>query len=265
MNTLESQNILLIGLPGSGKSRVAERLNNQFACSKLTDADLILENHQIEFTRPGCFEWQDFIKTPNNHSSYAVWCVVDIRSILPGDDSSWLHTQLQRLLKISDGIVFTFSEESSLDDQAWWGKWVAQNRPENSSLPVVRMLNHTLPVSFNGFTKTNDTQASSLEARESVKNVSEKIECFHFKLERVVLDHLLMVLDNARQNLGMNITRVVGTLKTLEYQNLVAIEGTPYRWDTFAAESDDQLGQLTISGVNLEKAWLSEMIQACKA
>ncbi|MDX1352197.1 MAG: hypothetical protein R3254_04240 [Thiomicrorhabdus sp.] len=264
MSVLASQNIVLVGLPGAGKTTVAGALNEQFACSVLHESDCSEDGHSLKFTRPGCFEWQEIMKPPVCSDEYVVWCVIDIRSTLPAQNADWLAQSLQNLLKVSDGVLFTFSENSSLDTQAWWNKWLTKNRCVNGGLPTARMFNNGLPQQFNGFTKFVTDMDNAKKETCSEYEVAPDVEHFHFEVECVVLDHLLMVLDNARQNLAMKITRVVGTLKTLEYQNLVAIEGTPYRWDTYAAKTDKQVGQLKISGIGLDQAWLNEMIQACR-
>ena len=277
---LESQNIVLVGLPGSGKSLVAESLHRQFDCSVLDEQSVSVNNQYIEFTRPGIFEWLDLSHLPILSEQYFVYCVIDIRSVLLNHTHQWPQQVLQQLLNLADGVVFSFTENSSLSDQAWWNQWLAQNSPLKR-LPVVRLLNQNLPKEFKGFEKQNNPILKKSEVEtQSTQNKQwlplTEVQCFDFYIERVMLDHLLMVLDNARQNLQTNITRVTGVVNTFEYQNLVQLEGTPYRWDTFAADQsfcDDQkkhldrdvkVGQITVCGTGINQNWLAELIQACK-
>ena len=296
IRTLNAQNILLIGLPGSGKSRVANVLKSDFDCEVLSEKDVLLKKQAIEFTRPGVFEWQAMnngseLVNMKTDSNTFIWCVVDVRSVLSSDESAWANVQLRNQLAISDGVVFTFTEQSALDDQAWWNRWVAQHtsvqllktqadikpineKPANTEQPtkdqtikIARMLNNHLPVNFSGFEKRSIPWVLS-QKKSSDSSAYSSIICFEVPLKRVLLDHLLMVLDNAKQSLGMNITRVFGTVQTLEYQNLVAIEGTPNRLDTFAAKvTQDIQGNssvLILCGVDLNQKLLIEMIQACQ-
>ncbi|WP_321326654.1 hypothetical protein [Thiomicrorhabdus sp.] len=282
MSSIQNQNIVLLGLPGSGKSKVAQALQNQFGCKVLFKEDVKVENKQIQFTRPGSYEWHDLDCLPDlltqnlggiGFCDVHVYCIIDIRSVLPMETLLWANNMLQKMINVADGIVFSFSENSSLNDQAWWGSWI-KKQTANSQIPIVRMLNQNLPSNFSGFEKravgqvnvADDVTVDNKGLDNSTNNqlTEQKNECFDFTLERVMLDHLLMVLDNARQNHGINITRVTGVLNTFEYANLVQIEGTPYRWDTFAADSEEKIGTLTVCGTGLNQAWLTEMIQACK-
>ncbi|MEA1988587.1 MAG: hypothetical protein U9N57_05175, partial [Pseudomonadota bacterium] len=64
MSELSSKNIVLLGLPGSGKTRVAHSLQSQFGCKLLNDDFCDLEKAGFKFTRPGSFEWNDFLILP---------------------------------------------------------------------------------------------------------------------------------------------------------------------------------------------------------
>lgn len=257
---LATQSIVLLGLPGCGKSRLAESLKQQFACQLHGNS---IELAQLQTTRPGCFEWQDFLNPPQLSLNQQAWCVIDVRSVLP--ESSWLESRLVELLTISDGIIFSFVESASLDDQAWWNAWLNQvfatlNKPKP---PIVRWLNQQFPADFAGFSQIESTPLQQLNATDN-NDKALQIETYRFTVGKIVLDHLLMGLDNSRQNLGMKITRVTAVVETLEYENLVQIEGSAYRWDMFAAEAGIRPGSLAISGVGLDQAWLSELVKACE-
>ncbi|BCN93858.1 hypothetical protein THMIRHAM_16430 [Thiomicrorhabdus immobilis] len=264
---IDVQNIVLLGLPGSGKSHVAAALQQQFGCHLLASTDCQLEGSVLAFNRPGCLEWQDFLNLPikqgDQQDTQSFWCVIDVRSVLPATGFEWLEEHLSRLLAIADGVVFTFTEAASLDEQAWWGQWV-KNHSSNAKKPIVRLMNQLLPVSFSGFAsiQMDGLQFDKLNQQEAA--LYQQSASYQFDVDRVVLDHLLMGLDSSRHNLAMRITRVKAIVRTLEYANLVVIEGTPYRWDTYAAETEQGLGKVEISGIGLDQAWLKQLIDAAK-
>jgi len=261
VSDLASQNIVLLGLPGSGKSKVAQSLVQQFNCNLLSEVG---ESHNLNEPE-GCVEWQDFLQLPSKNlkSNQQFWCVIDVRSTLDSHmnvHASWLETELKKILAISDGIVFSFVEAASLDEQAWWSQWLAKNITIKK--PIARWMNQQFASGFTGF----ETQETKQDKSDTV-NVgpsSEEIESYHFSVKRIVLEHLLMGLDNSKQNLAMKIMRVTGRVDTFEYENLVDIEGSAYRWDTFAATSDKEVGQIVVSGVGLDQAWLSQIINAAQ-
>ena len=264
MSELASKNIVLIGLPGSGKTRVAQSLHSQFGCELLIDDLCELKKTDFQFTRPGSLEWNDFLNLPAKSLKQEVWCVIDVRSPLPESGAKWLQQVLMDMLSVADGVVFTFIESASLDNQAWWSKWVVNHSTAVLTKPIVRWMNQSFPADFKGFDlateKGGNVNPSTVDKLE--KTDLQRVETFCFSAERIVLDHLLMGLDNSRQNLAMKIYRVKGVVQTVEYSNWVAIEGSAYRWDTFAAESDVGVGELQISGVELDQAWLSQIVKA---
>jgi len=264
MSELASKNIILLGLPGSGKTRVAQSLHGQFGCELLIDDSCRLEKANFEFTRPGSFEWSDFLNLPEKQVNQEIWCVVDVRSSLPEIGAEWLKQALIDMLSVADGVVFAFVEAASLDNQAWWSKWIVNHSTVAVKKPIVRWMNQTFPADFKGFElATGQDESFNPSSADKLKQTDlQKVETFSFSVERIVLDHLLMGLDNSRQNLTMKICRVKGVVQTVEYSNLVAIEGSAYRWDTFAAESDVRLGELQILGIGLDQAWLTQIVKA---
>jgi energy-coupling factor transporter ATP-binding protein EcfA2 len=260
VHILATQSIVLLGLPGCGKSKVAKSLNKQFSVSlygEITESDL------MQSTRPGCFEWQNFTKPPKPEKDAQVWCVIDVRSTLP--DSSWLEGYLTQLLSTADGIVFSFVEQASLQEQAWWNKWLTQvfRQLNRKKPPITRWLNQEFPSGFTGFSKM-EVVSSELSDNPLYEHSAMQIETFRFEVGKVVLDHLLMGLDNSRQNLGMKITRVLGVVETLEYENLVELQCSALRWDMYASESEKPTGFIEISGIELDQAWLSQIVHASK-
>ena len=233
-----AQTLCLSGLPGSGKHRVKKALLAQKtfeANSVLVDSELS-EDAQVE----------------------QLWCVIDIRSTLNGVQDKTVEPFLQALIKKSSGVVFNFSEAADLESQSFWSRWVRQ---QCADMPIVRVLNQQFPKDWSGF----DCHKLNRPAQFTKADFLLKpIETYEFDVDSVSLDHLLMGLDNSKQNLGMQIWRVQALLTTFEYENLVAIEGTPNRWDTYAGEPApaQKSGWIKIQGFNLEQAWLNELIQA---
>jgi len=264
MSELAFKKIVLLGLPGSGKTRVAQSLHSQFGCELLIEDLCELTKNDVQFTRPGSLEWNAFLNLPVKQANQEVWCVIDVRSPLPEIGAEWLQQVLTDMLSVADVVVFTFVEAAALDSQAWWSKWVVNHSTAGIKKPIVRWINQRFPVDFKGFDfaheQDDSVNPSPLDQLEQAD--LPQVKTFHFSVERIVLDHLLMGLDNSRQNLAMKICRVKGVVQTVEYSNLVAIEGSAYRWDTFAAESETEQGQLQISGVGLDQAWLTQIIKA---
>jgi len=261
MSDLASQNIVLLGLPGSGKTKVAQSLVQQFNCTILNELNAPYNSNEQE----GCVEWQDFLQLPSKNlkSNQQFWCVIDVRStldLLLNVHATWLEDELKKMVAISDGVVFSFVEAASLGEQAWWSQWLVKNT--TTKKPIARWMNQQFSSDFTGFDTKGTIQSKS--GKEDFEALSEKNQSYHFSVNRIVLDHLLMGLDNSKQNLAMKIMRVTGRVDTLEYENLVEIEGSAYRWDTFAATSDKEVGQITVSGIGLDQAWLSQIIRAAQ-
>ena len=233
--------LVITGLPGSGKTRVIQSLQNQL-------------------TRPGYFESQDLSDLKQVTLPYQILCVIDVRAPLVSGRDDWLEARLQQLLLSAEGIIFSFLESSALDDQAWWNRWVALNA---GHLPIVRWLNQSFPAGWQCFPAKDDALKV---VTESVSTAVSPLQTFEFTVGRICWEHLLFGLDSSKQNLGMKIARVKGIVQTLEYENKVAIEGSATRWELFAVDQEDLpvdvLGRLQIQGVNLDPAWLDEIIKA---
>lgn len=276
MSTLNQQAILLTGLPGAGKSRVAQSLSQQFECKLET-----LDSAALEKTvQPGCMEWQSTERFPERRAGQQQWCVIDIRSPIP-DQGVWIEELLAQFVARADGIVLTFAEETELNQQAWWNHWLTQvsQRMGMPSLPVVRWFYQQFPPEFSGFDDRN-TEVQQTDFPCPVANLRR----YRYHVGRIMLDHLLMGLDNSMRALGMRITRVKATVETFEYDNLIVIEGTPYSLKTFAADEplkmasnlpvsqvqilpvkqQLELGMIEIEGMGLQKDWLDQLVQASR-
>lgn len=232
--------LVITGLPGSGKTRVIQSLENNL-------------------TRPGCFETPDLADLKQVTPPYQILCVIDVRAPLVSGRDDWLEARLQQLLRSSNGIIFSFLESAALDDQAWWNKWVALNA---GHLPIVRWLNQSFPAAWQGF----PVKASLLPSMPELSKELTLLQLYEFSVGRLCWEHLLFGLDSSKQNLGMKIARVRGVVQTLEYENNVAIEGSATRWELFAADEKslqtEVLGRLQIQGVDLDRAWLDEIVKA---
>ncbi len=239
-----SVSLVITGLPGSGKTRVIESLRNQL-------------------TRPGYFESQDLSDLNQVSMPYQTLCVIDVRTPLISGSDDWLAERLQQLLLAADGIIFSFLEAASLDDQAWWNKWAALNA---GHLPIVRWLNQSFPVGWLGFPIENVLMQS---AQDDLSKSVKPLQAYEFSVDRICWEHLLFGLDSSKQNLGMKISRVTGVVQTIEYENKVTIEGSATRWELFAADEKELATALTdkvqIQGLDLDQAWLDEIIKASLA
>lgn len=236
-----SVSLVITGLPGSGKTRVIQSLQNKL-------------------TRPGYFESQDLSNLNQVTLPYQLLCVIDVRAPLVSGRDDWLESRLQQLLLSSEGIIFSFLESAALDDQAWWNRWVAKNA---GHLPIVRWLNQSFPTGWQGF-PIKDVALKMTTERLSAGVTP--LQTYEFSVGRICWEHLLFGLDSSKQNLGMKIARVKGLVQTIEYENKVAIEGSATRWELFAADEKKIpvgiLGSLQIQGVDLDRNWLDEIVKA---
>lgn len=222
-----SSPLCLLGWPGAGKTRLLKALQS--------NKTLILRE------APGLvFDVSD---------SEQAWVVIDARS--PIEDEA----ALGQLIKAGDAIVLMFWQEVSLDHQAWW---LAQLKQVAPSKPFATCLYENLA----------EARINSLLAapKTAVQPDWPELQSFEFVLPKVVLEHLMFVLDTAKQNLGVEFWRVQAVLDTQEYVNPVALEGTFLRWDTFAADKGvTQMGHIRILGRGLNQDDLNTWLQACHA
>lgn len=219
--------ICLLGWPGAGKTRLLKGLQANQSL-KLREA-------------PGLvFDVRD---------DEQAWVVIDARS--PIEDSA----ELTQLINAGDAIVLMFWQEVALDYQAWWLEQLKQIAPQK---PYATCLYESLP----------DARIKTLlqAPKTAVQPDWPELHSFEFVLPKVVLEHLMFVLDTAKQNLGVEFWRVQAVLSTQEYVNPVALEGTRLRWDTFGANNECiQIGQIRIMAQGLNEADLTTWLHACHA
>jgi hypothetical protein len=264
-------NVALVGLPGSGKSRVLSSLLK----------------HPWFITRPGQVrEINGFgeraateslaLKAASFAQDGQVWCVLDVRKPLLAGRDEWVEQALLQLLSQAHGVVLTFLEDADLTQQAWWNHWLKRHV---ATLPVVRWLNQGFAERWAGFAPDTSANKVANKVITDALILPAPWQRFEFDLPRVCLEHLLMGLDASKTNLGMAIWRVQGVVNTLEYQNAIAIEGTPTQLRTYAAadvlqdapsseqvneQASEQvkIGHLVIEGFGLDQAWLTQIVMA---
>lgn len=245
------ESIALVGLPGSGKSRIQQAL--VASQTSLTAGQAVLAQ-DLKIVEVGEKNEQD------DQSFDLVLCVIDVRSTLVADRDDWLEAQLQDMLSSSHAVIFNFLEASSLDDQSWWGSWIKVNASE---LTVFRVLNGKLSDSL--FSLLSDCLPSrGTRTGGDPSKVLPQLawDSFEFEVGPISLEHLLFGLDSSKQNLGMKIARVTGVVETIEYANLVELQGSALRWDSYAAAQDAVAGKISIVGQGLDRSWLQEIIKA---
>jgi len=244
--------IVVTGLPGCGKTGVVNSLVEQFGCQAINH-EALTEAHN------GVLDWDGFfpIAASVQQMDRQIWCVIDARSTLE-DEPDWVAEALAEKLKIADAVVFSFVENASLQQQSWWNRWLAEQVEvlSRETIPVVRCFYQQFPQGFDGFNVESKHKTSM--------NGFETPQRYEFEVGSVMLDHLLMGLDNSRRNLGMKIVRTEGVLETFEFDNLIVLQGTPYRLDTFAADEVAEPGWLKISGYDLDREWLKQLIDASR-
>ncbi|GKT11678.1 MAG: hypothetical protein ISEC1_P0647 [Thiomicrorhabdus sp.] len=242
------ESIALLGLPGSGKSRIEQALLESQA-SQTADNIILAQNVKVVEVSGQIIQGKQA-----DQSFDLVLCILDVRSTLLAGRDDWLEVQLKEMLAASHAVIYNFLEASSLDEQSWWGRWIKINAPE---LSVFRVLNGVLPDSL--FSLFSSFEQGGYPPKKLPQQAWQN---FEFEVGCISLDHLLFGLDSSKQNLGMKIARVTGVVETLEYDNLVTLEGSALRWDMFAAKQSAASGVITIQGQALDQAWLEELIKA---
>ncbi|MBF6058573.1 GTP-binding protein [Thiomicrorhabdus heinhorstiae] len=252
-----AQLFVVTGLPGSGKQRFAAFLSEHLDLKEWRDDENNADDSGFFAIDRGIQPPFQAFEEPEGYSC-RVLCVVDARSEPPRTEGQWVYQRLDSLLQSSDALVLAFADEVSLLDHNRWSLFIKHNYPD---IKVLRWGRHGL---------------DSMQFLSPPMNLQDKLQhwqaaqmqVLHFQLGKVVLDHLVMVLDNARRSLGMQIYRAKGVFHTLEYENLVALEAGVERIDTYAADNQDfdqsGLGKLCLQGIDLDSSWLESMLHACR-
>lgn len=225
-----SFDVLLLGLPGCGRSRFSQAL--------------IAHSQKHQMPTPVCMKSLEV----GSQAEKRVWTLIDIRSELHHAEA---ESYLLACLAQSSAVVFLFAESADLTTQAFWQNWLKR---QGIDLPVLRWFSQTFTDDWHWQSFGDDV----LVNQSALPKLS--LQSMAFELGTVSLEHLLFGLDSIKQNLGVELWRVKASVQTQEYVNPVSIEGTINRWDTYAAEQ--ATGKLTILGTSLDKTLLTEIVEA---
>lgn len=241
--TLEQRaGILLTGLPGSGKKRIRRAL-----CEIMPNVTLRIVPDEIEAAEAA--------------NRGVIWCVVDARADFESERDAVALKCLSELLASAQGVVLNFCEAADLTQQSRWVQWIKLHQPQ---LPLVRVTQGRFPQAWQGFTQLCSAAAMQTQQAGFKPVCLQTMQTHRFEVKRLYLQHLLMGLDAFKRNWSLPIWRVRGVFETFEYVNRVAIEGTPFGVDTYAADEAQACGWLEISGLELPEQRLRELVDACQ-
>lgn len=218
-------NLLLIGLPGSGKSRVYRALEYLLPveCS-------VRESIGFDFS------------IRDNEQAWLIW---DAREGFDYYDPEWLRAFFSQ----SHVLVVNF--------------WTALDLTQQS------MFKRQLKQWFSGSLCYADMLDKPMLQRALMSKFSgpiflapgEGLTQFTCHLGRVVLDHLLFVLDRVQQQYANPIWRGEGVFNTLEYANPVKLEMSRAQLHSYGVQAThNQLTSPSITGLGELKLWISQDI-----
>lgn len=235
--------IVLTGLPGSGKRRFVRAFNETYPQANFT---------RLTADTPDSFEAVTSIQAQ-------VWCVIDVRSPL---HSMAAEQQLQAMLAESTAVILSFVGSADLSAQVFWQDWLKAH--DAKQLPRKRWMGQAVAEDDSWQTLS---QPISLTGIQSVWQSGQSLERISIPLGGLLtskpfhLEHLMMALEAAKNNLGMDIWRIRGCIMTHDYHHPVVIEVTPNRWDTYPAEAQHQ-AYLELLGTHFDQAWLKQVVSA---
>lgn len=230
---LSQPKITLLGLPGCGISTLEPVLFDELKK---------IQQQGIEF--------------PQNQA----WTVINLAEKISCND--WVESYLSQCLIYSTAIVFTFVEQAGLDKQVAWQKWL-KIRCDSlglNNLPRLRFLNSSLPQNWQQrYLESNISPSKSLDI-----NTLPALETFEFAISTLNLQHFFFSIDALRQNKGVNILRVSGSVQTTDYVAPVAIAVTALEMKTYPLKPKEIVtNQIKIQGVDLDYKVLQDVIKAC--
>lgn len=179
-----------------------------------------------------------------------IWWGLDLRQ--PPDQR--IKTLLNPCLQRADALIGFFAEESPIETQLRWREFLAPLKKSGTPLYFSHFLQAPPP----------DFPTTSAKVACSCHWPLRRTVCV--QLPKVVLDHLLFVLQGLEQSTSMRFWRIRGVVQTLEYVNAVAVEGSLSGLYTHAAKTNDgPIGRLVLQVENLEQPMLLEALQAVPA
>ena len=209
-----SEPILIAGLPGCGKSR-------WIAAREAEGAP---------------FRWLEWQPHQPLDGSTPVWTLIDLRA----EPSEALLDALQPLLAASCATIGLFAEETDIFLQSRWREKLRLCKKDGGPLH----LSHFLSAPFLSELPRCQPASSSALNWPVLHRVTAP-------LGRVVLEHLLFVLQGLEASTTMRFWRVQGVLETLEYVNPVAVEGSLAGLWTHAGERSDKRLRLLVENPDL--------------
>ena len=236
--------LFLVGLPGSGKSTVAAKI-----------AEVIAQAGSVESVALSLREAVGFdFALDEDEQACLVW---DAREVLDFYDETWLKAFFDQ----ADSLVITHWTQLDL---------MAQSQ-----------LNQQLKRWFNGqlfyadtwgVKKTMTLVRSPLTSGKLFEQAGANLVSLRLQLGRVVLDHLLFILEMVQQNYHRPIWRANGLLLTQEYANPVVVDMTHSQLRTYGAALEQydasaaRIGELTFwHDQSLDQAQLQEWLVASLA
>ena len=211
----------LVGLPGSGKSRLATHLLHVCQTKNIS-------LNIVESTLPEQLD-----------STVRVVCLVDVRS--PWQDflnATDLPDYFLELLAVADAVMLMFLASSDLDLQMHWQAQIQTrlNQLGVGKLPILRSFEGELSPSQLEKLWQLPQNSAALKSDQLNPVAMPPWQTLVFKIGRVNLAPLQMGLEGVRHSgLGL-IWRMVGSFETPEYRHPVSMEFTPFRLDFYPAE-----------------------------
>jgi len=261
--------IQLLGLPGAGQLNIQQALEAYFSKNKAQKA-----SGTGDFSKISTFSEVFEIKVPDFKSgrfepvaeqSLNI-AVIDMRQFF--DRHLPIHQAaeqfLQQLLLQCDGVIWSFAEAASLEQQTQWRQWLKAWQEQHFSLPSIQCFSQQFAANHQGLQSLLSLPEQPMRPLPEL----EGYQTWQVQLPKVVLEHLLFVLDEGRRSGQLPIWWVKGEVMTQEYVNPVAIEGSVLHWQTDAgvlSPDDLSMGQLWIAGVDLSAELLQGMLSAAIA
>jgi hypothetical protein len=248
--------LYLVGLPGSGKSRLAAHLLNvcQTQNIPLSIAELAMPESMPD----------------KLDSQGRVLCLVDVRSPWPDSlNTTELPDYFVKLLSVADAVVLMFLASSDLALQMHWQAQIQTRLTQLgvAKLPILRSFEAELSPSQLEKLWQLPQKSAAFETDKFKSDQLPRWQALDFKVGQVNLPHLQMGLEGLRHSgLGL-IWRIVGSFETPEYSHPVNLEFTPFRLDFYPAEhcTHQLICWVSQEAVPVLEPLLKQLFDACTA